>query len=265
MTDGSRTTTDDAVLEGDAGTPETDTGRSTTEGPPRYSLDWWLSFAIPISIALVAIMGAVVGYRAEYHASLASSSDTDAQVASTYASGNADDALLTGTRVETEHDLWESLADPAGKGTGQTMVEQSEPSCANTTSVAPTLPATQGVVDCQLAQVFSKYAFPAYWEHGNPALFDTERFVSDWLDLSNLGRDVAVSQHEKAADAQRNNELRLLRLALLLALALAFCTLAQAALHHRWTARTSLLSLLLAIPGWILLLGCGVAVLVWEA
>jgi hypothetical protein len=264
MADGSQPTTDGAVLEGDTGTPETDTGRSGTEGPPRYSLDWWLSFLIPISIALVAIMGAVVGYRAEYHDSQASASDTDAQVASTYASGNADDALLTGTRVEFEHDLWESLTDPAGQGTGQAMVEQAEPSCANTTSVPPSLPAVQGVVDCQLAQVFSKYAFPPYWEHGNPALFDTERFVSDWLELSNLGRDVAVNQHEKAANTQRNQERRLLRLALLLALALALCTLAQAALHHRWTSRTSLLSLLLAIPGWILLLGCGVAVLVWE-
>jgi hypothetical protein len=263
MMDGSRPRADDAVLEGDAGTPDRDTRRSTTEGPPRYSLDWWLSFVIPISIALVAIMGAVVGYRAEYHASLASALDTDAQVASTYASGNADNALLTGERVEIEHSLWASLADPSGQGKGLAMVEQAEPSCANTTTVAPSLQSAQSYVECQLAQVFSKYALPAYWAHG-PALFDSGRFVSDWLALSNLGRDVAVNQHETAADAERHQELRLLWLALLLALALALCTLALAALHHRWSTRTSLLSLLLAIPGWILLVGCGIAVLVWE-
>ena len=44
----------------------------------RYSLAWWLSFAIPVSIAMVAIMGALVGYRAEYHASLSTASDNDA-------------------------------------------------------------------------------------------------------------------------------------------------------------------------------------------
>jgi hypothetical protein len=40
--------------------------------------------------------------------------------------------------------------------------------------------------------------------------------------------------------------------------------LAQAAIHHRWSKRTTLTSLLLAIPGWILLIGCGVLLMVWE-
>jgi hypothetical protein len=233
-------------------------------GSVRFSLAWWLSFAIPISIALVAIMGAVVGYYAEVHASSSSGWDNDAQISSTYLSGHVDNALLTGQQAETNHALWQELAEAVGHGTGPAMVTAAEPACANADAGVGSLPAADDTVDCQLAQVFSQYALPGYWEHGNPAEFNMERYVTDWVALANLGRDVAVGQHEAAANDQRHRELRLLWLGMLLAVALAFCTLAQAATHHRWTTRTSRTALLLAIPGWILLVGCGGVLLAWE-
>ncbi len=244
---------------------EVDDGPKKVNGDSvRYSLAWWLSFAIPISIALVAIMGAVVGWRAENHASLASEWETDAQVSSTYASGHVYDALLAGALAESDHDLWEGLAGADGNGTGQPMASEAEPACANANSSADSLPAAELAVDCQLAQVFSKYALPGYWEKGNPSEFATERYVADWTALSNLGRDVAVAQHEATANDERHRELRLLWLALLLAVALAFCTMAQAAVHHRWWKGSIVAALLLAIPGWILLIGCGAVLVAWE-
>ena len=249
----------------DAVDPATaDDGPAPVGNSVRGSLAWWLSFAVPISIALVAILGAVVGYRAEYHASLSGASGNDALVSSTYASGHVYDAVLTGQLAVTEHDQWERLAGAAGHGTGPGMVAAAEPACANNVLDASSVTAAEQSVDCQLAQVFSRYALPGYWTHGDPAGFDTTKFVSDWVALGNLGRDVAVAEHAAVASDQSRQELRLLWLALTLALALAFCTLAQAALHHRWTSRTSRTSLLLAIPGWILLAGCTAVLLVWE-
>ncbi len=252
--------------EADDRPPDAVEGSSTLDGDAvRFSLAWWLSFAIPISIALVAIMGAVVGYYAEYHASLASTADNSAQVSSTYASGHSYNALLTGQLAETEHRLWEQLAGAtAGHSTGLAMITAAEPACANAGSATDSVLAAELSADCRLAQVFSDLALPGYWEHGDPALFDTERYVADWVALGNFGRDVAVEQHENVAAAQRDRELRLLDLAMFLAVALAFCTLAQAAIHHGWSKRTTVLSLLIAIPGWILLIGCSAVLLVWE-
>jgi hypothetical protein len=246
--------------------PAVDEGRPMVDdNAVRYSLAWWLSFAIPISIAMVAIMGAVVGYYAEDHASLASTADNNAQTSLTYASGHSYNALLTGQLAETEHRLWEQLAGArAGHSTGLAMITAVEPECANAGSSTDSMLAAELTADCRLAQVFSDLALPGYWEHGDPAVFDTERYVADWVALGNFGRDVAVDQHEAVAEAQRHQELRLLWLAMLLAVALAFCTLAQAASHHRWSKRTTVLSLLIAIPGWILLIGCSAVLLVWE-
>ncbi len=213
---------------------------------------------------MVAILGAVVGFRAESHASLASGFDNDAQVASTYKAGHMYNALLLGELAESDHDLWQELAGADGKSAGPPMVAAAEPACANASASASSLPAAEFAVNCQLAQVFSPFAYPGYWKNGNPADFATTRYVADWAALSNLERDVAVSQHEASANTERNHELRLLSLGLILALALAFCTLAQAALHHQWSKRTTLTSLLLAIPGWILLIGCGALLLAWE-
>jgi hypothetical protein len=230
----------------------------------RYSLAWWLSFAIPISIALVAIMGALVGYRAEYHASLSTAADNDAEVASTYASGHGYDALLTGQAVDSDHSLWEELAGASTSGTGRAAAIASEPACADLILGSVSITGAQARVDCQLAQVFSSYALPAYWVKGNPSDFDTQRFVGDWIALSNIGRDVAAGQHTATADDQRQRELRLLLLGILLAFSLAFCTLAQAAIHHRWSRGPTRTALLLALPGWLLLVGCSAWLLAWE-
>jgi hypothetical protein len=249
----------------DAVDPATaDDGPARVSSSVRGSLAWWLSFAVPISIALVAILGAVVGYRAEYHASLSGAAGNDALVSSTLASGHVYDALLTGQLAVTEHDQWERLSRAAGHGTGQGMVAATGPACAKNGPDASSVTAAEQSVDCQLAQVFSRYALPSYWTHGDPAGFDSTKFVADWVALGNLGRDVAVAEHSATAANQSRQELQLLWLALALALALAFCTLAQAALHHRWTSRTSRTSLLLAVPGWILLAGCTAILLVWE-
>lgn len=230
----------------------------------RYSLAWWLSFAVPISIALVAIMGAVVGYRAEYHASMSNAFDNDAQISSTYLSGHDYNALLTAQEAETDHDLWEELTRASTTGRGSTMVTAAEQACAPVGVATASLDADRAAVNCELAQVFSGFALPGYWKGGHPAAFDSQRFVADWIAFGNLGRDVAVSRHTASADDERHRELRLLALGILLALALAFCTIAQAALHHRWTRRPPRLSLTLAIPGWVLLVGCSALVLAWE-
>ena len=88
---------DEAVAGSDS--PAADDHRAVSPSPEkdddsvRYSLAWWLSFAVPISIALVAIVGAVVGYRAESHDSLSSVYDNDAEISSTYLSGHVYNAL----------------------------------------------------------------------------------------------------------------------------------------------------------------------------
>jgi hypothetical protein len=257
------------IIEGDASEmvgdlPEFEEGSRSGDHSVRYSLAWWLSFLIPISIAMVAIVGALVGYRAEYHASLSTAADNDAEVASTYLSGHDYDALLTGQAVDSDHALWEELSGAGRSLTGQALASASEPACADFTLGVVSVAAAPQTVDCQLAEVFSGYALPAYWVHGDPAAFDTQRFVGDWIALSNVGRDVAVNQHAAVANGERHRELRLLWLGMLLALALAFCTLAQAAIHHRWSKRSTGTALLLAVPGWILLVACSTVLLAWE-
>jgi hypothetical protein len=230
----------------------------------RYSLAWWLSFAIPISIALVAIMGAVVGYRVEFHASVSSADDTDAQISSTYLSGHNYDALLTTEAAADDHARWQALLGFTAPTKGSTIAASATPPCPPTDVGAGSLVGAQYTVDCTLAEVFSGFALPGYWERGNPGAFDSRRFTDDYIALGNLGRDVDVAGHSAAAADQRHLELRLLWLAVLLALALALCTLALAATHHRWSRRPLRMSLLLAIPGWVLLALCSAALLVWE-
>lgn len=254
--DSAQSAEDDLVLAGES--------RRGDDHTVRFSLAWWLSFAVPISIATVAIMGAVVGYRVEYHASLSSAFDNDAQVSSTYLSGHNYDALLTGEAASSYHQIWEQLTNASRAGDGAGMVAAAEPACAYGGTGDASESSAQSTLDCQLAQLFSGYALPAYWVKGDPTEFNTQRFVADWVALGNLGRDVAVGEHAASANDQRHRELRLLWLGILLALALAFCTLAQAAIHHRWGKRTSRTALLLAVPGWILLIGCTAAVVAWE-
>jgi hypothetical protein len=248
---------DDVVELSDGSTPRSDVS-------VRYSLAWWLSFAIPISIALVAIMGAVVGYRVEYHASMSSADDTDAQVASTYLSGHNYDALLTAEAAADEHTRWEELTRATRATTDAGTAGAASAACPTLYAGGQSMATAQDTVDCLEAEVFSGFAFPGYWDHGNPGAFDSRRFVADYIALGNLGRDVDVKGHTAASDVQRHRELRLLWLAILLALALAFCTLAQAATHHRWSRRPLRMSLLLAIPGWAVLTLCGAAFLAWE-
>lgn len=257
IVEGDTSAVDDAPAALDDASPQLANQRS-------HSLGWWLSFAVPISIALVAILGAVVGYRVEYHASVSNAFDNDAQVSSTWLSGHDYNALITAQEAETDHTLWEQLAKAGGGHTAKDTATAAEPACADFEGGAVSELEAEATVNCQLAQLFSGYALPAYWEHGNPADFDTQRFVGDWIALGNLGRDVAVSHHTAAADDQRHKELRLLWLGILLALALAFCTMAQAAMHHRWSRRPDRVALVLAIPGWLVLVACSALLLAWE-
>ena len=250
----------------DAVDPATaDDGPAPVDNSVRGSLARWLSFAVPISIALVAILGAVVGYRAEYHASLSGASGTDALVSSTYASGHVYDALLTGQLAVTEHDQWERLSGAAGHGTGPAMVAAAEPACADNGPDASSVTAAEQSVNCQLAQVFSALCPSRLLDTRGPRRIRHHQVRGG---LGGTGQPRARRGRDPARGSCRRPEPP----GVATAVAGAGAGPGPDVLHlgagrTRTTGgrhRTSRTSLLLAIPGWILLAGCTAVLLVWE-
>ena len=74
------------------------TSPKSTPSSRRNAPGSWLSYAVPISIALIAILGAIVGYRVERHAANAGEYDQDALAATIAQARDFSDALEPGPR-----------------------------------------------------------------------------------------------------------------------------------------------------------------------
>ena len=227
---------------------------SNRGGHPNES---WLSYAIPLSIAVIAVLGAVVGYRAEAHASLAGAADGDASASSIAQLRSYSDAVVAAQQAQSGHERFVQLGATGTPGTSEAVL----PSCTALSFDAADAAGLQLLVNCELQRVFAGYNQPSYWKAANPAAFDSRRYVADTIALDNLGHDVNVAMHTGVASQQRSGEWRMLWLGIALALALALCTMAQVASHHRWHRR---LPILLAVPGWIVLGTSTLMFFVWE-
>lgn len=200
-----------------------------------------LALLLALSIALVSVLGAVVGWRAEVHASSASRYEQDAVA-----------AAITGTELHSEA---EAQADAAANNYEhyRRLGDEADQLAAEPCPIdnPTTLIELDAQAACAMQQVFAGYDDPAYVKSD---AFDVTKYAADVQKVESYRADSDPDTYQKLAEDQRSDEDHILYLSLLLVLALALLTLAR--LGKRTTSR-----LALAVPGW-LALAAGAAVLV---
>jgi hypothetical protein len=217
-----------------------------------------LATAIPISIAFVAILGAVIGWRAERHASTAGEYDQAALTASVISGNEYTDASFQAQLAENQFEHWVQLGMDGGAQLGSACRDGSAGTgLANVSGLA----AVMDQSSCELQQLFSSYHVAAYDGSLPSHAFNFSKYVSDVAQFAQYSEDANVASYAVSADHERHTEWLLLLLSLAAGAALIFCTLAQLALHHVWKSTHPLA---LAFPGWLLAALCAVVVTVLE-
>jgi hypothetical protein len=228
---------------------------------PRDAPGSWLSYAVPISIALIAILGAVVGYRVERHAANAGEYDQDALAATITQSRDFSDALTQAREGETAYNRWLDLGAQAGVVLPTSSPAGVRAGCLLTNPPTQTVVGAQEAAACELQQVFATYDLPSY-DGSPPSLnFDAQGYITDFLAFDRYTDDLNVSYHVGQADQERHAEVRMMWLGLALAAALTLCTLAQLSERRRWKV-TRVLPF--AVPGWCIAAVCTVLLVVWD-
>jgi hypothetical protein len=224
--------------------------------------DSWLSFAIPISIAIIAILGAVVGYRIERHAANAAEFDHDALAASITTGSDESEAVAQANESELEHDRWLRLVSLAGVTAPHSSWTPAG-GCELRSYDTQSLIGANDAVACELQQVFAAYGSPSYDVAAAPAQssFDVRQYVADVMAWDRFSADLGVGTYVTAANRDRHEELRVLLLSLALVAALALCTLAQLSHHRRFKL---VRPLWLAVPGWLITVAAAGCLLAWE-
>lgn len=195
-----------------------------------------LALILALSIAVVSVLGAVVGWRAEVHASRASRFEQDsvaASIAATQVEGQAD---AEATKAQSKYDHYKRLADEAN--------ELSPGACGPDGSRTTLADLDAGTL-CQTQVQFSGYSTDFYVDaKGN---FDLEKYARDYVAAQNEKDPQNPEEIAAVAENERHHEDSMLYLSLALVLALALLTMAR--LGKSVPAR-----LVLAVPGWLVLL-----------
>ena len=204
-----------------------------------------LALIIALSIAVVSVLGAVVGWRAELHASKASRYEQDAVATSIAATQVEAEAEAAATKAESKYVHYAKLEDQAN--------ELMPGACDGTTR--STLVQFDAGALCETRVQFSGYAISAYIRpDGN---FDTEQYANDYVVAAREGKSLDAEVFRARAESERHHEDNMLYLSLFLVLALALLTLAR--LGKSVPSR-----LVLAVPGWLVLGGSAVLLVAGE-
>jgi hypothetical protein len=194
-----------------------------------------LALIIALSIAVVSVLGAIVGWRAETHASLASRYDQDAVAATIAGAQDKSRADSQARAAQSNYTHYQRLGEEAERLQGSP--------CPVTDSSSVTSLDAQAA--CSMQQVFAGYNDPAYVKDGR---FDLARYSTDVQKVLAYNSDSDAGRYEVLAEDQRSHEDNLLGLSVGLVLALALLTMAR-------LNKTVVTRLVLAIPGWLALVG----------
>jgi hypothetical protein len=200
-----------------------------------------LALFLALSIAVVSVLGAVVGWRAEVHASSASRYEQDAVAASITATQLHSDAEAQASAAQSNYEHYRRLGDEADR-----LVADPCPVDNPTTLIELDAEAA-----CAMQAVFAGYDDPAYVKNG---AFDVSKYAADVQKVASYEADADPETYEALAEQERHHEDNMLYLSLGLVLALALLTLAR-------LGKATASRLVLAVPGW-LALGAGAVVLV---
>jgi hypothetical protein len=204
-----------------------------------------LALIIALSIAVVSVLGAVVGWRAELHASKASRFEQDAVATSIAATQVEAEAEAAAAKAESKYLHYAKLQDQAN---------ELMPGACDSTSRSTLVQFDAGAL-CETRVQFSGFAISAYIKaDGN---FDTAKYANDYTIAAREGRPLDPNLFRDKAEAERHHEDNMLYLSLFLVLALALLTLAR--LGKSVPSR-----LVLAIPGWTVLAGCAAYLVAGE-
>ena len=196
-----------------------------------------LHTVIAISIALISVIGAVIGWRVEVHSSSASDLDQNAVQASIAFTGLQSDAQQQAYHAAASYNQFLRVQDDAQQLTGQP--------CSGNWD-ATTVVGADALVECILNTPLSQYFLPAYIPRSNFRKYDVNRFAADIEAINRYTKNINPNIYQSQADDERHAEYRMLWLSVLLVAALVLCTLAQ--LERRRVRATQL-----AVPGWVLL------------
>jgi hypothetical protein len=205
-----------------------------------------LATLIAVSIALVSVLGAVVGWRAEVHASRASRYEQDAVATAITAAQVRSHAEQLAAQAESQQAHFERL--------GRDADELYANACARSIDPTNILSLDAGAL-CSTQVEFSGYDSQGYVHNGT---FDIAKYTRDVVAAESTQNDIYPQHYLALAKDQHSAEHRMLWLSLFLVLVLAFLTLARLRKSRRG-------QFLLAVPGWACLAASVVAFVVLGA
>lgn len=201
-----------------------------------------LSTVIAVSIALVSVLGAIVGWRAELHGSRAGRYEQDGVATAISAAQVRSHAGTVAAQAASQYEHFVRLGRDA---------DQLQRNACNS-DISPTdISSLDAGALCSTQVEFSGYSNDGYVTDGR---FDLAKYTDDVAAAESITQDVDSESYISLADEQHAAEHRMLWLSLLLALALVWLTVAR--FQRRRGGQ-----LALAVPGW-LCLAAGIVVLV---
>jgi hypothetical protein len=204
-----------------------------------------LALIIALSIAVVSVLGAIVGWRAEVHASAASRYEQDAVATSIAATQVDAEAQAAAAKAESKYVHYRKLEDQA---------DLLMPGACSASSRSSLTEFDAGAL-CETKVQFSGFANDAYIDaKGN---FDIEAYAHDYIVGAGEQDPLDPKEFRDLAEGERQHEDNMLYLSLFLVLALALLTLAR-------LGKTVPSRLVLAIPGWLVLAGSASYLIVGE-
>lgn len=192
-----------------------------------------LALVIALSIAVVSVLGAIVGWRAEVHASRASRYEQDSVATSIERTAVQAQAESVAAKAASEYEHYLRLEDQANI---------LSPGACGPQGQRVTLPDFDAGALCQTKVQFSDDSANDYLDaNGN---FDIEAYARDYVAAQAEQEQLNAAEYTDRAEQERHSEDKMLYLSLFLVLALALLTLARLGKSVR--AR-----LMLAVPGWL--------------
>ena len=206
-----------------------------------------LALVIALSIAVVSVLGAIVGWRAEVHASRASRYEQDSVATSIERTAVQAQAESVAAKAASEYEHYLLLEDQAN---------MLSPGACTAQGSRVTLPDFDAGALCQTKVQFSNDSANAYLDaNGN---FDLEAYARDYVAAQAEQDQLNATEYTDRAEQERHSEDNMLYLSLFLVLALALLTLAR-------LGKTVPARLVLAVPGWMCLVASVVILVSAEA
>lgn len=185
---------------------------------------------------MVSVLGAVVGWRAEAHAGKASRYEQDAVATSISGAQLRSEAEAAAGKAYSQYSHYVRLGQQANE-----IIPNDCPVSERTTILDLDTDAI-----CSTQVQFSGYNSTGYVDADGH--FDLNKYARDVQAGNATRNDIEPKTYQNQAEQERHHEDTMLYLSLFLVLALALLTLAR-------VGRSTSSRLILAIPGWLCLVG----------